>query len=357
MANGEDIESKQFHRMQRLPRYVFSMVVSQMMEERRKGEDVVDLGMGNPDVPTPEPIVLKMKEALDNPKNHRYSASRGIKGIRKAVCDWYQRRYEVELDPETEAIATIGAKEGFAHLALVTLGPGDVVFAPNPCYPIHSYACVIAGADVRSIPLTDEYDFFDQLKTAARLTWPLPKMIILNFPHNPTTRVVDLDFFQKVVEFAREKKIWLVHDLAYADLVYDGYRAPSLLEVPGEPARGPGRQGGRRRVLLHDQGLLHARVARGFLCGKPHPDRRPGQNQELPGLRHLPANTDRRHQGPQRVRRRAAEDRRDLPLPARLPGGGAQPPGLGDRQAQGHHVRVGQDPRQVQRHGQPRFQP
>ncbi len=228
---SEDV--KQFHRIQRLPPYVFTTVVEQMMQERRSGEDIVDLGMGNPDVPTPEPIVEKMKEALDNPKNHRYSASRGIKGIRKGICNWYQRRYEVDLDPETEAIATIGAKEGLAHLALATLGPGDVIFVPNPCYPIHSYASVIAGADVRSIPLCDDVDFFEQLTFATKYTWPLPKMIFLNFPHNPTTRVVGLDFFHKVVEFAREYKIYIIHDLAYADLVYDGFRAPSLLEVPG----------------------------------------------------------------------------------------------------------------------------
>ncbi len=232
--NGSDMEeTKQFQRMQRLPPYVFAVVVEQMMRERRGGEDIIDLGMGNPDVPTPGPIVEKMKEALDNPKNHRYSASKGIKGIRKAICDWYQRRYEVELDPDSEAIATIGAKEGLAHLNLVTLGPGDVVFVPNPCYPIHFYASIIAGADVRSIPLCDDVDFLEQLQMAVRYTWPAPKMIILSFPHNPTTRVVELDFFEKVVAFAREHKIYLVHDLAYADLVYDDYRAPSLLEVPG----------------------------------------------------------------------------------------------------------------------------
>jgi len=231
--NDCDRPTATFHRMQRLPPYVFAVVVEQMMQERRAGEDIVDLGMGNPDVPTPEPIVAKMKEALDNPRNHRYSASKGIKGIRKAISDWYLRNYEVELDPETEAIATIGAKEGYSHLALVSLGPGDVVFVPTPCYPIHSYACVIAGADVRSIPLTEDLDFFEQLTMAAKFTWPQPKMIVLNFPHNPTTRVVDLDFFKKIVEFARERKIWLVNDLAYADMVYDGYRAPSMLEVPG----------------------------------------------------------------------------------------------------------------------------
>jgi alanine-synthesizing transaminase len=230
--NSND-DTKQFKRMQRLPPYVFSMVVEQMMQERRAGEDIVDLGMGNPDVPTPDPIIEKMKEALDNPKNHRYSASRGITGIRKAICNWYDRRYDVKLDPETEAIATIGVKEGLAHLVLVTLGPGDVVFVPNPCYPIHFYASIIAGADVRSIPLTDDADFFEQLQAAAKYTWPLPKMIIFNFPHNPTTRVIGIDFFEKIVAFAKEHKIWLVHDLAYADLVYDGFRAPSLLEVPG----------------------------------------------------------------------------------------------------------------------------
>ncbi len=231
-AMKNDKDTKQFQRMQRLPPYVFATVVEQMMKERRSGRDIIDLGMGNPDIPTPGPIVEKMKDALDNPRNHRYSASRGIKGIRKAICDWYEQRFEVELDPESEAIATIGAKEGFSHLALVALGPGDVVFVPNPCYPIHSYACVIAGADVRSIPLSEELDFFEQLRTAARYTWPLPKMIILNFPHNPTTRVVDLDFFHKVVEFAKERKIWIINDLAYADVVFDGYRAPSLMEVP-----------------------------------------------------------------------------------------------------------------------------
>jgi alanine-synthesizing transaminase len=233
MAKCDPNEMNRFQRIQRLPPYVFALVVNQMLEERRAGADVIDLGMGNPDVPTPAPIIEKMKEALDNPKNHRYSASRGIKGIRKAICQWYQRRYEVELDPEHEAIATIGAKEGLSHLILATLGPGDVVLVPTPCYPIHAYAAVIAGADVRSIPFRDEGDFFEQLRMATSTTWPRPKMIILSFPHNPTTRVVDLDFFRRVVDFAREHKIWIVHDLAYADLCYDGYRAPSILEVPG----------------------------------------------------------------------------------------------------------------------------
>jgi alanine-synthesizing transaminase len=224
---------EQFQRMQRLPPYVFQEVVDLMMEARRRGEDIIDLGMGNPDLPTPKPIVDKLRESLDNPKNFRYSASRGIKGLRKAVCDFYMRNYEVELDPDSEAIATIGAKEGLGHLVLSTIGPGDVVFVPNPTYPIHQYSVVIAGGDLRSIPLAEDTDFFEGLKNATRLTWPLPKMMILNFPHNPTTRVVEAEFFEKLVRFARDNKIWIIHDLAYADIVFDGYRAPSLLEVPG----------------------------------------------------------------------------------------------------------------------------
>jgi len=223
----------QFQRMNRLPPYVFNQVVEAMKEARRQGEDIIDLGMGNPDLPTPQIIVDKVKEALDNPRNHRYSASRGIAGLRKAICDWYQRNYEVDLDPNTEAIATIGAKEGLSHLVLATVDSGDVVFVPNPTYPIHAYSVVIAGGDLRTIPLTGEDDFFAGLLAATKTTWPLPKMMILSFPHNPTTRVVELDFFQKVVAFAKEHKIWIVHDLAYADLCFDGFRAPSFLEVPG----------------------------------------------------------------------------------------------------------------------------
>ncbi len=225
-------DNKQFHRMNRLPPYLFSQVVEQMMSQRRKGEDIIDLGMGNPDLPTPQPIVDKMKEALDNPRNHRYSMSRGIPGLRQAICNYYQSEYEVELDPETEVIATIGAKEGLSHFVLVTVGPGDVVFVPNPTYPIHSFSVVIAGGDLRHIPLTEDVDFFEALQQATKLTWPLPKMIILSFPHNPTTKIVDREFFVKLVDWALENKIWLVHDLAYADICFDGYKAPSLLEVP-----------------------------------------------------------------------------------------------------------------------------
>jgi len=203
------------------------------MEARRRGEDVIDLGMGNPDLPTPKHIVNKMVEAVKNPRNHRYSASKGIFKLRKAITDWYERRFDVELDPETESVATIGAKEGLGHLALATLGPGDVVLVPNPTYPIHAYSVIIAGGDVRSIPLTREDDFFHHLLIATKQTWPQPKMLIVSFPHNPTTKVVDLDFFEKLVDFAKEHRLMIVHDLAYCDIVFDGYKAPSLLQVRG----------------------------------------------------------------------------------------------------------------------------
>ena len=227
----------EFQRIQRLPPYVFAQVDQLKIGARRKGEDIIDLGMGNPDIPTPTHIVDKLLEAAANPRNHRYSASRGIYKLRAAICDWYRRHYDVDLDPETEAIATIGSKEGIAHLALATLGPGDVVFVPSPTYPIHSYSVVIAGGDLRSVPLTRDEDFFERLQAATKLTWPQPKMLILNFPHNPTTMVVDQAFFERVIEFAREHDLLVVHDLVYADLVFDGYKAPSILQVPGAKDR------------------------------------------------------------------------------------------------------------------------
>jgi alanine-synthesizing transaminase len=224
---------EEFPRIQRLPPYVFAQVDELKITARRKGEDIIDLGMGNPDLPTPKHIVDKLVEAVQNPRNHRYSASKGIYKLRLAITDWYRRKYDVELDPDTEAIATIGSKDGIAHLALATLGAGDVVFVPDPTYPIHSYCVVIAGGDLRSIPLTEDEDFFERLQAATKLTWPKPKMLIINFPHNPTTRVVERPFFEKVVDFAQENQLLVVHDLAYADLVFDGYKAPSILQIPG----------------------------------------------------------------------------------------------------------------------------
>ena len=224
---------EEFHRIKRLPPYIFNITTELKMEARRRGEDIIDFGMGNPDQPTPQHVVDKLIEATQNPRNHRYSASRGIYKLRLAITDWYKRRYDVDLDPESEAIATIGSKEGLSHLALAIIGPGDVVFVPNPTYSIHTYCVVIAGGDVRSIPLLPGRDFFEELLNAVKQTWPKPKLLIINFPHNPTTEVVDLEFFKKVVDFAKEHNILVVHDLAYADIVFDGYKAPSFLQVPG----------------------------------------------------------------------------------------------------------------------------
>ena len=220
-------------RIKRLPPYVFAIVNSMKSEARRRGEDIIDFGMGNPDQPTPAHIVDKLVEAARNPKNHRYSASRGITKLRVAIADWYQRNYNVEIDPEEEAIVTIGSKEGISHLALAVLEPGDTVLCPNPTYPIHAYSVIIAGGKIHSIPLRSDTDFFDDLEKSYKQLWPPPKMLIVNFPHNPTTRVVDIGFFKKLVAFAKENRLMVVHDLAYADLVFDGYRAPSLLQVPG----------------------------------------------------------------------------------------------------------------------------
>ncbi|MGM0759665.1 MAG: aminotransferase class I/II-fold pyridoxal phosphate-dependent enzyme [Thermodesulfobacteriota bacterium] len=224
---------QQFSRMQRLPPYVFAVVNDLKMELRRQGEDIVDLGMGNPDIPTPQHIVDKLLEAAPKAVNHRYSASRGLPNLRRAIADWYLRRYNVHLDPDQETVVTIGAKEGLSHLALAMLSPGDVVFAPDPTYPIHTYSAIIAGADVRRIPIGVDRDFFQDLLSAVQQTWPQPKVLIISFPHNPTTAVVDLNFFQKIVDFAREHNIWVIHDLAYADLAFDGYSPPSFLQAEG----------------------------------------------------------------------------------------------------------------------------
>ncbi len=224
----------EFPRIKRLPPYVFNIVNELKAAARARGEDIIDFGMGNPDRPTPRHIVDKLCEAAQRGDTHRYSMSRGIPRLRKAICDWYQRKYDVTLDPETQAIVTIGSKEGLAHLALATVGPGDAVLVPNPAYPIHPYGFVIAGADIRHVPLTGgEQDFFEELEKAIKDSWPRPKMLVLNFPGNPTTQCVELDFFERVIAIAREHEIWVVHDLAYADLVFDGYKAPSILQIPG----------------------------------------------------------------------------------------------------------------------------
>jgi alanine-synthesizing transaminase len=224
---------QEFRRMNRLPPYVFATVNQIKMQARRRGEDIIDLGMGNPDIPTPKHIVDKLAEAAKKGHNHRYSASMGITKLRLAISDWYKRRYDVDIDPDEEAIVTMGAKEGLSHLVLATISPGDVVFSPNPTYPIHPYSVIIAGGDLRSIPIGPGRDFFEDLLTATKQTWPNPKMIIISYPHNPTTQVVDMEFFEKVVDFCREHDMMVIHDFAYADVVFDGYKPPSFLEVPG----------------------------------------------------------------------------------------------------------------------------
>jgi alanine-synthesizing transaminase len=228
-----EIRPREFRRINNLPPYVFATIDELKMEARRAGDDVVDLGFGNPDLPSPDVAVEKLVEAVRNPRNHRYSSSRGIPKLRLAITDLYQRRFGVELDPETQACTTIGAKEGFSHLMWVLLGPGDAAMVPSPSYPIHIWGPLFAGAEVRHVRLGPEQDFFDNLLEAWEDSWPRPKVIVLSFPHNPTTTCVDLAFMQRVVAFAREHEVLLVHDFAYADLGFDGYDPPSILQVPG----------------------------------------------------------------------------------------------------------------------------
>ncbi len=228
-----DAPPAEFARLSRLPPYVFSITTELKMAARRRGEDIVDFGMGNPDGATPPHIVRKLVDTVQRPDTHGYSMSKGIPRLRRAICRWYAERYGVDLDPETEAIVTIGSKEGIAHLALATLGRGDTVLVPNPSYPIHIYGPVIAGADIRHVPMTTEAGFLAALEQTIHLSFPKPRMLIVNFPANPTAQCVERPFFEKLVALARQYGIWVVHDLAYADIVFDGWKAPSILEVPG----------------------------------------------------------------------------------------------------------------------------
>lgn len=224
---------EEFARIKRLPPYVFNVTGELKLAARRRGEDIIDFSMGNPDQPTPRHIVDKLIEAVQRPDTHRYSVSRGIYRLRRAICGWYQAHYGVELDPDAEAIVSIGSKEGIAHLALATLDRGDIVLVPNPSYPIHIYGPVIAGADIRHVPMLPGANFFESLERALHDLYPKPKMLIVNFPSNPTTQCVDIAFFERLVAIAREHQIYIVHDLAYADIVFDGYKAPSIMQVPG----------------------------------------------------------------------------------------------------------------------------
>ncbi len=232
------------------------------IEARRAGEDIIDFGMGNPDHASPPHVVEKLIEAAKKPQNHRYSTSRGIQKLRLAICNWYKRRFGVELDPESEAVVTIGSKEGLSHLALAMLGPGDVAICPSPTYPIHQYSIVIANADLRAVPLTPGSDFFASLEETVRQCWPRPKMLLMSFPHNPTTAVVDIDFFRRIVDFAKENSLFVIHDFAYADLYFDGYQPPSFLQVPGAKDIGV-----EFFTLSKSYDMPGWRV--GFVCGNP----------------------------------------------------------------------------------------
>ena len=222
-----------FSRIERLPRYVFEEINQLKIQARHDGKDIIDFGMGNPDQATPDFIVNKLTETVNKKETHRYSQSKGIPRLRKAISDWYDRKYNVSIDPENEAIVTMGSKEGLGHLALATMDKGDVILVPNPSYPIHPFGFIIAGADIRHVPIGPGIDFFDQLEEAIANTFPKPRMLVLNFPSNPTTECVDIDFFEQVVEIAKKNEIWVIHDLAYADLCFDDYKAPSFLEVKG----------------------------------------------------------------------------------------------------------------------------
>ncbi len=220
-----------FPRIKRLPAYVFSVTNELKAKARARGEDIIDFGMGNPDQPTPDHIVEKLVETARRKDTHRYSTSRGIPQLRKAIANWYKRRFDVDIDPETEAIVTIGSKEGLSNLAQAVVGGGDTVLVPNPAYPIHPYGFVIAGADIQHVPCGPDNDFLEELERSIKNTWPKPKMLVLNYPSNPTTQCAELDFFEKIIKIAKEYEIWVVQDLAYADIVFDGYVAPSILQV------------------------------------------------------------------------------------------------------------------------------
>jgi len=251
-----------FRRIPGLPPYVFAAVNERKIAARRAGEDVIDLGFGNPDIPSPPRAVEKLVEAARNPRNHRYSVSRGLPNLRKAVADRYQRRFGVGLDPDTEVISTIGAKEGLSHLMWVLVQPGDVAIVPEPSYPIHIYAAALAGAEVQKVPINNDADYFELLNAEFANSWPKPRVIIVSFPHNPTTRCVDIEFFEKLVDFAHRHGTFIVHDFAYADVAFDGYRPPSMLEVPGAKEVGV-------ELYTLTKGHSMAGWRMGFLVGNP----------------------------------------------------------------------------------------
>lgn len=255
---------KNFYRINQLPKYIFNSLAEMKLEAKQKGEEIIDFGMGNPDQPTPDHIVNALLEAAKNPENHRYSISQGIASLRLAISNWYQRNFQVMIDPEKEAIVTIGSKEGIAHLALAMITPGDIALVPTPAYPIHTYAFIIAGAEVKYIKLRqNQQDLFETIKTTVETCKPTPKILVLNFPSNPTTNCVDLAFFEAIVDLAKKYNIWVLHDLAYADLVFDDYKAPSILQVKGAKEIAI-----EAYTLSKSYNMPGWRV--GFMCGNEH---------------------------------------------------------------------------------------
>ena len=332
----------EFRRINGLPPYVFTIIDGLKIEARRAGVDVIDLGFGNPDIPSPEIAVEKLCEAAHNTRNHRYSASRGIPKLRQAVADLYKRRFDVDLDPDTEVISTIGAKEGFSHLMWVLLDQGDAAIVPSPSYPIHIWGPLFAGAAVREVPMTtdvnDDGGFLERIRHVFEHSWPRPKVIVCSFPHNPTTACVDLDFFQELVDFARENDVIVVHDNAYAELGFDGWKPPSILQAEGAK---------ECAVELYSmtKSFSMAGWRMAFLAGNREVVQALAKLKSLPRLRHLPADPDRRHRHAQRGRRTSrSEVLRDLPGPARRPLRRARAHGLGHAPPQGHDVRLGADP-------------
>ena len=334
----------EFRRINALPPYVFAAIDSRKLAARRAGEDIVDLGFGNPDLPSPEIAVDKLCEAAHNGRNHRYSASRGIPKLRLAISDLYRRRFGVDIDPETEAINTIGAKEGLSHLMWTLVQPGDVALVPTPSYPIHIYAPVLCGADVRQVRLGPEQNFFDNLQQAYEESWPRPRVVVMSFPHNPTTQCVDLEFMTRVVEWAREREVLIVHDFAYADLGYDGYDPPSILQVPGAKDVAV-----ELYTLTKSFSMAGWRV--GFMVGNA---------EVVAALARIKSYLDYGTFQPIQIAAIVAMNEaarvsppgvRDLPAPARHPDRRPGPHRLADREAQGHDVRVGPDPRGLRRDG------
>ena len=332
----------EFARLTRLPPYVFNITTELKMAARRRGEDIIDFGMGNPDGPTPKHIVDKLIETVVRPDTHGYSVSKGIPRLRRAICHWYARRYGVEFDPETEAITTIGSKEGIAHLALATLGRGDTVLVPNPSYPIHIYGPVIAGADIRHVPNVAGGDFFAELERTIHTSFPKPKMLIINFPSNPTAQCVELPFFEKIVALAREHG-----DLGRPRSCVRGHH---LRRLEGAVDHAGRRRARHRRRVLHDvEELQHGGLADRLHGRQPGPRQRARADQGLPRLRHVHADPGR---GDRRARRAAGVRRRDrdaLPEAPRRPRQGPARGGVEGRHPEGVDVRVGEDSRDAYR--------